>query len=109
MQPGNPVDSAEAFAARRKAHFESEGDEMAHHFLSAEDLALSPEEYVARHSHHWALFSLHLYRYRDPVLGTWVRRLGEILFSEQEVERCRQQFLTPDELAEVRRKEREDF
>lgn len=109
MHSSNQVESAEAFAARRKAHFDCEGDEIAHHFLSAADLAMSPEEYAARKSHLWGCYSLHEYRYRDLALGAWVRRLGEIIFSEEEVERCRQQFLTPEELAEVHRKEQEEF
>jgi hypothetical protein len=68
---------------------------------------MSPEEYTARHAHLLGCFSLHSYRYRDPVLGAWVRRLGEILSSEDEVERCRQEFLTPEELTIVRKQERE--
>lgn len=109
MHSSNQVASAEARAAARKAEFDSEGEEVARHFLSAEDLAMSPEEYAARRSHLWGSYSLHEYRYRDPVLGAWVRRLGEIIFSEEEVERYRQQFLTPEELAEVRRNEEEEF
>jgi hypothetical protein len=69
---------------------------------------VAPEEYAARNAHLWLCFSLHLYRYGDPVLGAWVRRLGEILFDEAEVERCRQQFLTPEEFAKVQKQRTED-
>lgn len=92
-----------------RSRFDEEGDWMARQMFTPVQLQLSPEEYAARHAHKWELFSLHRYRYRDPELGAWVRRLGEIIFSAAEVERCRQQFLTPHELAEVRRKEQEEF
>src|SRR5262249_49246344 len=79
-----------------------EGDWIAQQMLSPSDLQMSPEEYAARRAHLWGCFSLHRYRYRDPALGKWVRRLGEILSSEDEIERCRRRFLTPEELATVR-------
>ncbi len=71
--------------------------------------AMSPEEYAARHAHLLGCFSLHLYRYRDPALGAWVRRVREILATEGEVERCQERFLTPDELATVRKQQTEGF
>jgi len=86
-----------------------EGDWIVLQFFSPADLQQSPEEYAARHAHEWGCFSFHEYRYQDPALGAWVRRLGEILFTEGEVERCRQRFLTPPELTEVRRREAEEF
>jgi hypothetical protein len=70
---------------------------------------MSPEEYAARHAHSWGCFSFHRYGYRDPVLGAWFRRAGEILLDEGEVERCRLRFLTPEELATVRRQEAEEY
>jgi hypothetical protein len=84
-----------------------EADDFVRSFISPELLNLSPEEYAARHGHEWVCFSFHLYRYRDPTLGAWVRRLGEILFSYEELERWRLHFLTPNELAEVRQREQE--
>lgn len=78
-------------------------------FFSESDLRMTPEEYAARHAHLFACFSFHRFRYRDTALGAWMRRLGEILFDEVEVERCRQRYLTPGELAEVRRSEAEGF
>ena len=86
-----------------------EGDWIARQFLSPDDLQISPEEYAARHAHEWGCFSLHKYNYSDPMLGAWVRRLGEILISIEEVERCRHRFLTPEELAEVCKQEAEDL
>ena len=68
-----------------------------------------PEEYAARYGHRWGCFSLHQYRYRDAILAAWVSRLGEILCTEGELERCRQRFLTPNELVEVQRQEAEAF
>jgi hypothetical protein len=86
-----------------------EGDSIARVFLSDEDLRMSPEEYAARNAHRWGCFSLHEYSYADPILGAWVRRLGAILFSVEEIERCRQRFLTSEELAAVRQEETADF
>ncbi len=88
---------------------DEEGDWIAQQFFSPADLQLSPEEYAARHAHALGCFSFYQFRYRDPTLGAWVRRLGEILASEEEVERCRQRFLTPEELAVVRKQEAEGF
>lgn len=89
--------------------FSEEGDWLARQFFSAEDLQMTPEEYAARHGHRWGGFSLHRYHYRDPILAAWVGRLGEILSTEGELDRCRQRFLAPNELAEVQRQEAEAF
>jgi hypothetical protein len=89
--------------------FDEEGDWIVRQFFSEADLALSPEEYAARHAHNWGCFSYHRYRFRDQALGAWVRRLGEIFDSEEELERCQQRFLTPEELAAVRRRASEEF
>ena len=86
MTPDVPVSSA--------GRFNEEGDWIAQQFFSPSDLQLSPEEYVARHAHAWGCFSFHCYHYRDPALGDWVRRVGEILFTDGEVERCQSRFLS---------------
>lgn len=94
----------------KDSRWDEEADEMALALFSPEDLKRSPEEYAARRGHLWGCFSLHRFRYHDPVLGAWVRRLGDILFShDNELERCRQKYLTPEELAEVRKQQAEDF
>jgi hypothetical protein len=87
----------------------TEGDWIARQFFSPAEYQISPKEYAARHAQEWGCFSFDRYRFQDPVLGAWVRRLGEILFDEAELERCRQRFLTPEELAEVRKQEAEGF
>lgn len=89
--------------------FDDDGDWIVRQMFSEADLACLPEEYAARHAHEWGCFSYHRYRYRDPALGVWIRRLGEIFSSEGEVEQCRQRFLTAEELADVRRQEAEGF
>jgi len=89
--------------------FDEEGDWIVRRFVSPADLQLEPEEYVARHAHALGAFSFHSYRFSDPGLGTWVRRVGEPLASQEEVERCRERFLSPDELAAARRQETEDL
>jgi len=93
----------------RAGRFDEEGDWIARQTFTEKDLAQSPEEYAARHAHQWGCFSYHRYRYQDPTLGAWVRRLHEILASPDEVKRCRQRFLTPAELADAHRKDAEPF
>lgn len=67
---------------------------------------MTPEEWVARWGHTVGCCSLHRYRYRNPELGNWMRRLGELLtgdVDEEEIDRYRRQYLTRDEYARVRR------
>ncbi len=89
--------------------FAHEGDELARAFFSEAELRMSPDEYAARNIHTWLLFSLDLHPYRDPALGAWVRRVGEVFKDPDERDRCRQRYLTPEEIAEVRRQEAEGF
>jgi hypothetical protein len=91
------------------SRFTEEGDWIAQHFFSPADLQSSPEEYVARHAHALGCFSFHLYRYRDAALGVWVRRVGEILSADGEVERCRERFLSREELATTRQQQSEEL
>jgi hypothetical protein len=77
--------------------------------FSDADLRMAPEEYAARHAHEWGCFYYHLYRYADPALGVWVRRLGEILFNDDELERCRRRHLTAEEYEAVLRRAAEEF
>src|SRR5262249_53709052 len=90
-----------------ESRFDEEGDWIAQQFFSPSDRQLSPEEYVARHAPALGCFSLHFYRYRDPALGAWVRRVGELLSTEGEVERCQERFLSPEEVATARRQKGE--
>jgi hypothetical protein len=87
--------------------FAGEADEAVRRIIGEERLRLSPEEYAARYIHLWGCFSFDRFAYRDPALGAWVHRLGELFRDSEEVERCRELFLTPEELAEVRRQEAE--
>jgi hypothetical protein len=96
-------------SAATDIRFDEEGDWIVRQFVSPADLRLQPEEYVARHAHALGAFSFHFYRFRDPGLGAWVRRVGELLGSPEEVERCRERFLSPDELAVARRQDTEDL
>jgi hypothetical protein len=104
--PGNAPMSAGSTVNER---FSEEGDWLARQFFSPADLRLSPEEYAARHAHQIGLFSLHRHPYRDPALGAWVRRVGEILDSEEELNRCQRRFLSTAELADVQQEEPEDL
>lgn len=95
----NPTASTESWP--HGSRYDSEGDEIARRLFSPDDFALTPEEYAARHAHEWGLFSFHRFRYRDPNLGAWIRRLGEIIEDDAQVEKFKQQFLTPKEIAEI--------
>jgi hypothetical protein len=88
---------------------EKEGDWIVRQFVSPEDLQGEPEEYVARNAHLLLCFGFSAYRFADPGLEAWVRRVAELLASEQEIERCRERFLSPDELAVARREDAEDL
>jgi hypothetical protein len=85
------------------------GDWIARQFFSPTDLQMSPEEYAARNAHLWGCFSLDRYRYEDALLGAWVRHLAKILSCEEEVERCRRNFLAPEEREQVRKDQSDGF
>lgn len=65
-------------------------------------LEMSPEEYAGRHGATILVFSMHQYRYRDPVLQTWLQRLGEILVTHGQLAHFQEQYLTAEELADIR-------
>jgi hypothetical protein len=96
-------------SATTGTRFDEEGDWVVRQFVSPADLRMEPEEYVARHAHALGAFSFHFYRFRDPTLAAWVRRVGELLGSAEEVERCRERFLSPEELTVARRQDTEDL
>jgi hypothetical protein len=70
---------------------------------------MSPEEYAARKGHLWGCFGLSRNKFENASLAAWIRRLQEILSDSAELERCQQRYLTPEELAEVRKQEAEGF
>ena len=86
------------------SRFDEEGDWIVQQMFYPTDLALSPEEHAARHAHEWGCFAYHLHLFRDPVLGAWVRRFGEILSSSEELERLRQTLLTAVERETIQQK-----
>lgn len=77
------------------------GDWLVLNFFSPSDLAMSPEEYVARNAHLIGCFGFHEYKFRDQQLMHWVARVDELLSTEGAVERCREDLLTPDERARI--------
>ena len=91
------------------SRYNEEGDWIAQQFFSPEDLRLTPEEYVALHAHALGCFSFHFYRYRDPILGGWVSRVGELLSTAGAIEWCQERFLSPDKLAAVRHHQAQDL
>ena len=81
------------------SHFNEERDDAINlHFPWRE---MSPEAYAAQYSHQIGAYAFHLYRFRDPAIGRWARRLGEILTNPDEMEKCRREYLTPDEYAHI--------
>ncbi len=63
---------------------------------------MSPEEYAARNGHAWMMFSFGGYSYRDKKLQAWLYRLADILKSSELIEQYQQQFLTAEEIQEIR-------
>ena len=70
-------------------------------------LDMSPEEYVARHSHNILCFGLHLYQFRDSRLKEWFVALHGLLRDRKRVLDLRRQYLTPSEIEEAERRENE--
>ena len=66
-------------------------------------VAMTPEEYAARHGHRWASFSGTDYRYRDPHLQNWIERFFRAMTEPGAVERHRKQFLSSDEIEQIRK------
>ncbi len=63
---------------------------------------MSPEEYAGRYSHGMLCFGLHTINYDDPELEDWLTRLAHILRDEEHVEKLREKYLSPDELAKIK-------
>ncbi|HYM59457.1 MAG TPA: hypothetical protein VEZ11_01050, partial [Thermoanaerobaculia bacterium] len=67
-------------------------------------IAMSPDEYAARHAHQWYCFSFDDYRYSDPGLDRWVQRLGDILFERDgapSIDELRARYLSEDERRQI--------
>ncbi len=89
--------------------FDYEADDLVQKLIGPEDLCLSAEEYAARRAHLWLCFSFHLCRFRDPVLGAWVKRFGELFDSPEEVEQLRERILTREERERIESQMAEEF
>ena len=94
---------------RPDPRFDREGDLDARQLFSEADRRMAPEEYAARRMHLWGCFALHFYRYRDPVLGAWVRRVGELFDNPAELEEWRARLLTNEERATIRQEATVEF
>lgn len=70
---------------------------------------MSPEEYAARHGQDWASFSFDDFEYADPVLDRWIQHLGKTFTTPGAIGRCQEQFLSPEELRQVRARAEEPF
>jgi hypothetical protein len=67
----------------------------------------SPELYAAKNAHKWGSFSFGEYIYADNDLNEWLHTLDDIFFTKGMVDKVRNQLLTPEEIAEIRKSERE--
>jgi hypothetical protein len=73
-------------------------------------LSMSPGEFAARHAQGFGCFGLHRrYRFVNEKFNEWIQEFGAILEDRERLERCRLQYLTPEELACVRQQEQEEF
>jgi hypothetical protein len=66
---------------------------------------MSPERYAARCGLGWKIFSFGSYRYKDIDLDKWLQRLAQILASTELIEQYQQEYLTDEEMEEVRKEE----
>ncbi len=98
--------SYEAFVQERKLADEQQERDALKRFPFE---SLSPEEYTARYNHTWGCSRVHQWRYRNPRLGLWLLQLQEIQRTPGLIEKCQEKFLTPSELAEIRKREQETF
>ena len=62
----------------------------------------SPEEYAGRRGACIYVFGLHRYLYQSPETTAWIQRLAEIIFNDKLVEQYQRQYLTPEEIEEIR-------
>jgi hypothetical protein len=70
---------------------------------------MTPEEYAARHGHKWASFSGADYSYRDPQLQDWIERFFRAMTEPGALERYRNQFLSQEEVEQIRKTARESW
>jgi hypothetical protein len=63
--------------------------------------ALSPEEWAARYAHTVGSSSLDDYRYSDPSLDEWIRRMHAVLRSPSLLKQYRDTLLTQEERDEI--------
>ena len=70
---------------------------------------ITAEEWVARYADGVGCSAFDQYRYSDAALQEKVFRIHQLLRSPGEVERCRRQFLTPEELEAAHRRDKEPF
>jgi hypothetical protein len=63
--------------------------------------SMSPEEFVARHSHGIGCFSLDRHHYDDPDLDQWMKRVGELLRNPEATDQCRRKLLSAEEYQAV--------
>lgn len=71
---------------------------------------MSPEEFVARHSHGIMCFSSSgVLEHGDPELADWLYQTSALLSNWDYTRELRKQYLTPEELAQVERELEEDW
>lgn len=77
--------------------------------LPEDALSMSPEEFVARYAHRRFLVeNCRWSRCVDPELECWIRRFKELIWDPTAVERCREDYLPPEECDRLRELEMKD-
>lgn len=79
------------------------------HAMQLRAEGLSPELWAARYAHTVACSSLDEFRYRDPELDAWIRRMHEVLRSPSLLEECRARLLSEDERQRIAAEADEPF
>jgi hypothetical protein len=70
---------------------------------------VTPEEWVARHSHKLSGWPFDGYRFEPLELDHWVHTVGRLLRSPSDVDRARRAHLSLEERAQVAKYLEEDF
>jgi hypothetical protein len=69
----------------------------------------SPEEWVARNIHNFALWGWADYRFPTPEFDAWIHEAGRIAADVGSRRALRERYLTPDEIAEAEAYEADPF
>lgn len=77
-------------------------DELEENAKKIFPIEMPAEEFVAVDGLGWMGFRFKNFRYQDLQLDAWIQEVGAILASPQQVEACRQKYLTEEQRSRLR-------